>query len=163
MNMKELSPELQALLGELSNAPKSDYTTLEARNKALAKKPGFVAKVIAGVFVTDMLNALASQKLNANKLAKKWGKSRQQVSTILNREDPKNFTLKTIVELSMQLGLRPKPIQFESIDSFSQVVPVKVSKPEKWIKGTFCTKTAAPAITPESIGSGDLDLSTAAA
>lgn len=57
------------------------------------------------------------QGLNKNQLAKKWGKSRQYLNSVLDREKARNFTIDTIVSLSMAVGLKPQCIKLEKMES----------------------------------------------
>lgn len=110
MKQDELSPELQALLDETPVLTEQDIKELGEAVAALDSDPEFVADCIKGEFVNDILHEMAEQGLNNNQLAKKWGKSRQHVGKILDKEKAKNFTIDSMVSLSMTLGLRPEKI-----------------------------------------------------
>ncbi len=116
MKSNELHPNLQALFEEASSLPNPDLKGVEEANRALADNPEFAAKVMGGLFINKILGQLDALEMSKSQLAKEWGKDRQYVSTILNTEKPKNFTLKTIVELSMKVGLRAK-LGFEPLGS----------------------------------------------
>ena len=53
----------------------------------------------------DILRAMEEQGLNRNTLAAKLGKSRQYIGKILDEEQPANFTIDTLAELSSALGI----------------------------------------------------------
>jgi len=110
MKQDELSSELQALLDETPVLKEQDIEELAEAVAALDFDPEFVADCIKGDFVNDILHEMAEQGLNNNQLAKKWGKSRQHVGRILDKEKAKNFTIDSMVSLSMVLGLRPEKI-----------------------------------------------------
>ena len=115
MNKDELSPELQALLDATPVLTDSDLQELGEANRALAHDPEFIADCIKSDFVNAILVEMRDQGINQNQLAIKWGKSRQHVSQILDKEKSKNFTIDTIVSLSMTLGLNPQPIKLKKI------------------------------------------------
>lgn len=114
MKTNDLSPELKALFKEASSLPEPDLKGMEEVNRALADNPEFVAKVMGGLFINKILGQLDVLDMSKSQLAKEWGKNRQYISSILNAEKPKNFTLKTVVELSMKVGLRVK-LDFEPL------------------------------------------------
>lgn len=121
MKHDELSPELQALLDETPILTEQDVKELGDAIAALDSDPEFVADCIKGDFVNDILCAMEEQGINKNQLAKKWGKSRQHIGKILDKEKAKNFTIDTIVSLSMTLGLVPQRIKLEPMEMVAQV------------------------------------------
>lgn len=112
----ELTPELKALFEEARSLDEIDLEGLAEANRALSRDPKCIASVMKGVFVNDILSAMEKQGLNKNQLAKKWGKSRQYLNSVLDRRNPGNFTIDTIVSLSMALGLRPQCIKLEEME-----------------------------------------------
>lgn len=121
MNYDDISPELRQLLDETPVLSEKDLNELAEANEALDFDPEFVADCIKGDFVNDILHEMAEQGLNNNQLAKKWGKSRQHVGRILDKEKAKNFTIDSMVSLSMVLGLRPQRIVLESMEMVAKV------------------------------------------
>ena len=117
MNYEELSPELKALLDNTPILTESDINELAEATHALARDPAFIADCLKGDFVNDILCAMEEQDINKNQLAAKWGKSRQHVSQILDKEKSINFTIDTIVSLSMTLGLVPQHIKLAPMDT----------------------------------------------
>ena len=115
MKDADLSPELRALLDRTPVLTEADIQELAEANRALERDPEFVADFIKGLFVNDILAAMEEQGLNKNQLAEKWGKSRQHVGQILDLEKSKNFTIDTIVSLSMTLGLVPQRIKLQKM------------------------------------------------
>lgn len=126
MNTDDLSPELKALFEEAASLPEPDLKGMAEANRALAGNPEFAAKVMGGMFINQILGRLDALDMSKSQLAKEWGKDRQYVSTILNREKPKNFTLKTVVELSMKVGLRVK-LDFEPLDKAADLIHYSAS------------------------------------
>lgn len=118
MNAEEiLSVEIQQLL---DNTPVLTEETIQAvaeANRALNRDPEHIAGILKAVFVNDILCAMEERGLNKNQLAMKWGKTRQYLNSVLDRENPGNFTIDTIVSLSMTLGLVPQRIKFEPMDT----------------------------------------------
>jgi lambda repressor-like predicted transcriptional regulator len=117
MNYEEISPELKALLASTPILTESDIKELAEANRALAIDPAFIADCLKGDFVSDILCAMEEQGINKNQLAVKWGKTRQYLNSVLDRENPGNFTIDTIVSLSMAVGLRPQRIKLEPMDT----------------------------------------------
>ncbi len=88
-NMIEIDKDTQALLGEL------DVIDLD-------KDPAFVLDSIKARFVEDVCQAMKVKGINQSDLAKLLGKTKQYVSRVLN--ETANFTLSSIVEISIALG-----------------------------------------------------------
>lgn len=117
MKYDNISPELKKLLDEAPVLNNEDRQELAEANAALEIDPEFIADIIKGAFVNDILFAMEEQGLNYNQLAKKWGKSRQHVGKILDKEKAKNFTIDSMVSLSMTLGLKPQKIELKKVVS----------------------------------------------
>ena len=115
MKPDEISPELRAFLESRPALSAQDIAELGDAIAELNYDPEFVADCIKGDFINDILGAMAEQKINKNQLAEKWGKSRQHVGNILDKEKSKNFTIDTIVNLSMTLGLMPQRLTFKKL------------------------------------------------
>lgn len=122
MNAEEkLALEIQELL---DNTPVLTDETIQAvaeANRALNRDPEHIAGIIKAVFVNDIICAMEEQELNKNQLAKKWGKSRQYLGGLLDKEKARNFTIDTVVSLSMTLGLRPHCIKLEPMEMVAKV------------------------------------------
>jgi plasmid maintenance system antidote protein VapI len=149
MNYEELSPELKALLSNTPVLTESDINELAEANRALARDPDFIADCLKGDFVNDILSAMDEQGMNKNQLAVKWGKTRQHVSQILDKEKSKNFTIDTIVSLSMTLGLVPQRIVLRKMTQDSMAVRMNRIRPaieedlwQKWCVPNECGCTA---------------------
>lgn len=117
MSTEEISPELKSLLDRTPVLTESDINELAEANRALNRDPEHIAGIIKAVFINDILCAMEEQGVNKNQLAKKWGKSRQYLNSVLDREKASNFTIDTIVSLSMMLGLVPQRIELKKMDS----------------------------------------------
>lgn len=115
MTKNEMSPELKALLNATPVLSESDLEELAEANRALSYDPEFIADCMKGDFINDILIAMKNQGLNKSQLAKKWGKSRQYLNDLLDEEKSRNFTIDTIVSLSMMLGLKPQRITFKKM------------------------------------------------
>jgi antitoxin component HigA of HigAB toxin-antitoxin module len=113
---ENISPELKSLLDRTPVLTESDISELAEANRKLTRDPEFIAGIIKSVFVNDILTAMEEQGLNKNQLAKKWGKSRQYLNNVLDREKSRNFTIDTIVSLSMTLGLVPQRIELRKME-----------------------------------------------
>lgn len=117
MMSEKLPPDIEELLRNARPLSEIDFEGLAEANRALNRDPKHIAGIIKAVFVNDILCAMEEQGINKNQLAAKWGKSRQHVSQILDKEKSKNFTIDTIVSLSMTLGLVPQRLKLKKMDS----------------------------------------------
>jgi len=114
---EKLPPEIEELLRNARPLSEIDIEGLAEENRALNSDPKHIAGIIKSVFVNQILCAMEEQGIKKNQLAKKWGKSRQYLNSVLDREKARNFTIDTIVSLSMAVGLRPQCIKLEKIES----------------------------------------------
>ena len=114
---EELPPEVEEMLRNARPLSEIDIKGLAEANRALNRDPKHIAGIIKAVFINDILCAMEEQGVNKNQLAKKWGKSRQYLNSILDREKTRNFTIDTIVSLSMAVGLKPQCIKLEPMES----------------------------------------------
>lgn len=145
----KLPPEIQELL---DNTPVLTDETIQAvaeANRALNRDPRHIADIVKSVFVNDILCAMDEQGLKKSQLAKKWGKSRQYLGGLLDREKARNFTIDTIVSLSMTLGLRPQCIKLEPMEQVKAQVKSTRDKAEaeavldvEWCQGFECICSA---------------------
>ena len=110
---EELTTELKELLDKTPILTDEAIQELAEANRGLNTDPEFIAGCIKDDFVNDILCAMEEQGLNKNQLAKKWGKSRQYLNGVLNPDNKRNFTIDTIVSLSMAVGLKPQCIKLE--------------------------------------------------
>lgn len=117
MKNDDLSLEMEEMLKNARPLNEIDLEGLAEANRALSRDPKHIASVMKGVFVNNILGAMKAQGMNKSQLAKKWGKSRQYLNSVLDRENPGNFTIDTIVSLSMTLGLRPDTIDLRKMDA----------------------------------------------
>lgn len=117
MKKDNLDLEMEEMLKNARPLSEIDLERLAEANRAISRDPRHVAAVMKGVFVNNILTAMEEQGLNKNQLAMKWGKSRQYLNSVLDRENPGNFTIDTIVSLSMTLGLIPQRIRLEPMDT----------------------------------------------
>lgn len=119
----------------------AEVTTQEANEqlqvvlKSLENDTEYLADTLKMQFVAEIYNAMDRKGLNANQLAKQWGKSRQYLSKILTEDSRVNFTIETMVELSALLGVRLE-FKFQNMDSASTCE----SKTEKNTKPRAVTK-----------------------
>ena len=113
MKKIELSPELQALYDGTPVLSDAETKELGDAIQALDSDPQYIADEVKEHFLNTIQAEMRAQGMNRNQLAEKWGKKRQYVSNILNPEKLKNFTIDTIVGLSMALGLRLDTLRFK--------------------------------------------------
>ena len=101
-----LPGDIASLFENIRQATPAELTRLEKTATALRADPAFHADVSKGLIVEDILRAMEAAGLNRNTFAAKLGKSRQYVGKILDEEQPANFTIDTLAELSAALGVK---------------------------------------------------------
>jgi ribosome-binding protein aMBF1 (putative translation factor) len=101
-----LPDDLAALFAETRQASPKELAALAKAANVLHADPAFQADISKGLIVEDILRAMEEQGLNRNTLAAKLGKSRQYIGKILDEEQPANFTIDTLAELSAALGIK---------------------------------------------------------
>jgi len=101
-----LPDDLAALFANTRQATPKELAALAKAADALRADPEFLADVSKGLIVEDILRAMEEAGLNRNTLAAKLGKSRQYIGKILDEENPANFTIDTLAELSAALGVK---------------------------------------------------------
>lgn len=100
-----LPDDLAALFAETRQASPKELAALAKAANVLHADPAFQADISKGLIVEDILRAMEALGLNRNTLAAKLGKSRQYIGKILDEEQPANFTIDTLAELSSALGI----------------------------------------------------------
>ena len=100
-----LPDDLAALFANTRQAAPKELATLSKAANVLHADSAFQADISKGLIVEDILRAMEEQGLNRNTLAAKLGKSRQYIGKILDEEQPANFTIDTLAELSSALGI----------------------------------------------------------
>jgi len=100
----ELSPELKALLKSTRPVESLDRDDLAASVRDLERDPDHVADTRKAAFVEDVLRALDEDDIGKSELARRLGKTRQQLSCMLNEEKLNNFTIETMAEIAAVLG-----------------------------------------------------------
>jgi transcriptional regulator with XRE-family HTH domain len=101
-----LPDDIASLFDNTRQATPAELTRLGKAADVLRADPAFLADVSKGLIVEDILRAMETADLNRNTLAAKLGKSRQYVGKILDEEQPANFTIDTLAELSAALGVK---------------------------------------------------------
>ena len=121
-NMIKIDKDTQALLGEL------DVIDLD-------KDPEFVLDSIKARFVEDICQAMKAKGISQSDLARLLGKTKQYVSRVLN--ETANFTLSSIVEISIALGCSVELRINAQPDETSQDESVERSQSGKNLKREF--------------------------
>ena len=101
-----LPDDLAALFANTHQATTKELDALAMAADALRTDPAFLADLSKGLIVEDVLRAMEEAGLNRNTLATKLGKTRQYIGKILDEENPANFTIDTLAELSAALGVK---------------------------------------------------------
>lgn len=117
MKKDALDREMEEMLKNARPLSEIDLEGLAEANRAVSRDPRHIAAVIKGVFVNDILAAMDRQGINKNQLADRMGYTRQYLTGLLNKEDPRNFTIDTVVKLSLAVGLRPECIRLEPLET----------------------------------------------
>ncbi len=101
-----LPEDIASLFENTRQATPAELARLEKAAALLRADPAFLADVAKGLIVEDILRAMEAAGLNRNTLATKLGKSRQYIGKILDKEQPANFTIDTLAEISAALGVK---------------------------------------------------------
>ena len=104
--MKQEQDILQEYIDGLAPEGSLDIQALESAAKALESDPEYLAYIEMGLFVARLRNQMDEMGMSQADLARKTGKKPQYISRILNEDSPVNFTIETMMELCMAMGLR---------------------------------------------------------
>lgn len=102
-------PSIESVLGAFSASSPvtpAQEQQLAASNQALDQKPEFLADLQKAYVVSALRQSLDRRQENQSAFAKRWGKTRQYVSRIFNLDSRTNFTIDTITEAALLLGMR---------------------------------------------------------
>lgn len=105
-NNLELKPGLLDLIEGTRPITQGDLEELGKAIRALDDDPKYIAISLKADVITEIYHAMHEQGLTPSKLARKWGKSRQYLSKILDEDKRVNFTVDTIAEIMAVLGRR---------------------------------------------------------
>jgi hypothetical protein len=109
MNKPTDLPSLESVLGAFSAitpVTPAQAEQLAVSNRALDQSPKFLADLQKSNVVTALRHALEKSHENQSAFAKRWGKTRQYVSRIFNLDARTNFTIDTVTEAALLLGMR---------------------------------------------------------
>jgi hypothetical protein len=139
--LEELPPDILAALFKTSPITKEDMAELGAVNRDLNFTREFQADLLSGYFLHAILGAMREDGVNGSELARRLGKSRQNVSQLLNEENRRNFTLVTMAEIALALNRMIMPIEL-----FNPVHQMKFVFPEgqTFIKVTLAANLIQP-------------------
>ncbi len=129
MKQDDISREIEALFKNARPLSKIDLEGLAEANRALSRDPKHIAGVIKAVFVNDVVSSMKKQGISKSQLADQMGYTRQYLTALLSRQDPRNFTIDTVVKLSMAVGLRPECIRLEPMEDISAQAIIIREKP----------------------------------
>lgn len=85
---------------------KKETEHLAKAGEALDDDPQFRADYLKSLFVSRILEAVEQKGISSSELARRWGKSRQYVSRILDEDQRVNFTIESMTELAALVGRR---------------------------------------------------------
>lgn len=109
MTHKTDLPSVVNVLGAFSAAgtvTPAQIQQLAESNQALEQNPRFLADLQKANVVTALRQALEKRTENQSAFAQRWGKTRQYVSRIFNLDTHTNFTIDTVTEAALLLGMR---------------------------------------------------------
>lgn len=99
-----ISPELDALFDNARPIEELDLKGLAQAFEGLEQAPDYIADTRKAAFVEDVLRALDENQMPKSELARRLGKTRQQLSYMLNEDKLNNFTIETMAQISTALG-----------------------------------------------------------
>lgn len=107
--MKKQTPDteldLDALFEAAKPISKHDLDRLKEAGKLWENNAVERSDFHKALFVRDICSAMEATGMSQSDLAKKWGRSRQYLSKLLRQDKRTNFTIETMVELTILLGL----------------------------------------------------------
>jgi transcriptional regulator with XRE-family HTH domain len=101
---ESLSPELKGLLASTRPLESLDLKGMAEAARELDRSPEHIAETRKAAFVEDVLRALDEENIGKSELARRLGKTRQQLSYMLNEEKLNNFTIETMADIAAALG-----------------------------------------------------------
>lgn len=102
----ETDVHLERLLEEARPLEELDLKGLARAFENLEQDPNFVAESAKGLLIEDILRAMDERNITKSELARRMGKSRQQINVLLDEEKKNNFTIETMAQISTALGQR---------------------------------------------------------
>jgi len=135
-NKTDLATDLDALFDNARPVKDLDLKGLAQAFAELDHDPVFVADSAKGLFVEDVLRALNENSVSKSELARRMGKTRQQINILLDEEKKNNFTIETMAKISTALGRKLfvrmlAPEEFVCIDH----APVEQPAPSARLRG----------------------------
>jgi hypothetical protein len=103
---ESLPADIAELLAATPKISEESLSQLKAAAKELENDPAFQADCIKGRFVENILHAMEEGGVNKNQLAKRLKKTRQYINNLLNEDKRVNFSIETLVKLTMALDRR---------------------------------------------------------
>lgn len=101
---ESLSPDQQTLLASTRPVESLDLKGMAEAARELERSPEHIAETRKAAFVEDVLRALDEENIGKSELARRLGKTRQQLSYMLNEEKLNNFTIETMADIAAALG-----------------------------------------------------------
>lgn len=104
MSASEIDAEILKELERIPLFTEKDQASLVEAAKSLESDPKFHADYVKARFVEDVHEAMDEDGLSQADLARRWGRSRQFLSNLLNEDRRINFSIETMVALGLVLG-----------------------------------------------------------
>lgn len=103
--MKELPDHLRELLKGCRPVSKTGLKRLARAGRNWWKDASERTEYHTAIFVSDISTAMTRRHMSRSELARRVGCSRQHLSRLLDCDRRANFTIKTMVKLTIALGL----------------------------------------------------------
>jgi hypothetical protein len=105
-NQESLPADIAELLAATPKISKESLSQLKTAAEELENDPAFQADCIKGLFVENILQAMNEDGVKKSQLAKRLKKTRQYLNNLLNEEKSVNFSIETLVKVTMALDRR---------------------------------------------------------
>lgn len=102
----DLPDELRAFIDATPVTTKEDFRELETGIAEALACPSHYAEYLKSQFVESITRLMGAARVTKSELARRIGKTRQYLGKILDQEDPKNFTITTMVDLAHHVGAK---------------------------------------------------------
>lgn len=125
---EELSPGILEALSQTPPITQEDVADIAAFHHALNLNADFQTDLLSGYFLDSVLAVMREDGVKGIELARRLGKSRQYLSSLLDENNRRNFTLSTIAEIAIALNRRVMPLElYNPIHQMKFVMPEEQS------------------------------------
>ena len=136
MNTPQLSDAALALFRQARKLSKADLDRLAEAAGQLDEDPKFRAEYLKSLLLEQIREAMDAKGISQSEMARRWGKTRQYLSRVLDEDKRVNFTLETLVELSALVG-RKVEVNLLDPSEHTHVLRCKVTPRTVAARGDF--------------------------